>query len=113
MSVTAQALIAVSFCGCAKGVKVMKALIVLSLVMIPIPVLAQVGEQGAPRAQEKERKICRIVSGRTSATRLPNRRLCLTRLEWRHRDDISTDDAQDAIDARSRAFTDLPAPPGS
>ena len=87
----------------------MKALLVLSLVLIPVPVLAFSEGQQKAEGQQKERLICRQVRTNSSASRMRPQRVCATRVQWRQRDDISTDDAEASIAVQSRNYSNLPS----
>ena len=80
----------------------MKALLVLSLVLIPVPVLAFSDGQQNAEGQQKERLICRQVRTNSSSSRMRPQRTCLTRVQWRQRDDISTDDVEDTLAVRTQ-----------
>jgi hypothetical protein len=90
----------------------MKALLVLSLVLTPVPVLAfsSSGERTTTEGQQKERLICRQVRMNSSSSRVRPQRVCATRVQWRQRDDISTDDAEDSLGVQTRAYSNLPTP---
>lgn len=90
----------------------MKALLVLSLVLTPVPVLAfgsSSGERTTTEGQQKERLICRQVRTNSSSSRVRPQRVCATRLQWRQRDDISTDDAEDSLGVQTKAYSNLPS----
>lgn len=78
-------------------------ILVLSLLITPVPVLA-FGAEGpqASEGQQKERLICRRTAQRSSETRMQPRRVCMTRLQWRQHDDISTDDLEETMAVRGR-----------
>ena len=81
----------------------MKALIVATMLLTGAPAFAA-ADSNQPTAAEprQERRICRRVDGRTSATRVTSRRLCLTAAQWRARSDAPVDDAIEILDMRSR-----------
>jgi hypothetical protein len=91
----------------------MKALLVLSLVLIPVPVLAFSDGQRNAEGQQKERLICRQVRMNSSSSRVRPQRVCATRLQWRQRGDISTDDAEDSLEVQTRAYSNVLPPPTS
>ena len=76
----------------------MKALLAVSLALLPVPVLAYGAEQpSASEGQQKEPLICRHLRVNASGSRVRPQRVCKTRLQWRQHDDISTDDVEDSL----------------
>lgn len=98
----------------------MRALAVFCLVVSSAPAFADGNRGEEAQKASSERRVCTRVEQRNSSSRLSNRRICATEAEWRDRlgpdwrqqlaGRESIEDDIDAVDARTRAFSDVARP---
>ena len=97
----------------------MKALIASALIVTSVPVLAAAASDDEGAKSQRERRVCTRIE-RQSGSRLSYTRVCLTASEWRDRlgpdwrqrlAGNTPEDDFDAVDVRTRVFSDLPKPP--
>jgi len=98
----------------------MKALMAIALIATSTSAFAVGADEEETRKAGSDRRICTRVEQRNSSSRLTTRRICATEAEWRERlgpdwrqqlagRDTVEDDI-DAVDARTRAFSDVGRP---
>ncbi len=97
----------------------MKQLIAVAVALSSAPVLAAHGSDEGATNQRQERRVCTRVE-RRGASRLAYSRVCKTEAEWRealgadwrlHLSGRTPDEDIDAMEVRTRSFSDHPAAP--
>ena len=98
----------------------MRALLAIILIASSAPAFADGNGGEEAQKADSDRRVCRRVEQRNSSSRLTTRRVCATEAEWRERlgpdwrqqlaGRDSIEDDIDAVDARTRAFSDVARP---